>query len=324
MKRIPSSGETVKPFFLDGEGSEEYKSVRDGINPLCVSVRDFIESVWPQCKQYLDSEVRRDACEHFHQRWWEVYLAYSLLGASVQMVGRALRPRKDGPDLLAQVAGKNIWIEAVAPRAGDAADAVRSSGPSKGPKPFPDKEIMLRFQQAFSTKVDVHGKYVQKGWVSPHEAYVVALNGALAEGGYPCTQRFPRIVSALLCGLESEGVVLKFDETGQSQQEVFYEYALTVQKKSKKSVDLAVLRDSANSCVSAVLYSASDAFNCSFARGVKSDTCDVMTRDFVLVLNPLAQVPLPPDFLSAVPRYWIEPGTSGFTLHSLYADSLSP
>jgi hypothetical protein len=306
MKRAQSSNETTRPFFLDGEGSEEYQYIRDGRNPLCISVRDFVEGVWPECKQYLDSDVQTDARKNFHQRWWEVYLTHSLLGAGVQIVKRKLRqPKEGGPDLLAKEAGKNIWIEAVAPMAGDAADAVRSSGPSKskGPKPFPDKEIMLRFQQAFLTKVDVHAKYVQKGWVSPHEVYVVALNGALAEGSYPCTQQFPRIVNALLRGLETEWVVIEFDEATSRIGETHFEYQREIEKKSKRTVRLAAFHDPAYSCVSAVLYSASDAFNCSFARDVKSHVCDVMAREFVLVLNPLAQVRLPPDFLSAIPRY---------------------
>jgi hypothetical protein len=288
-------------FFLDGNGSMDYLAIREGRNQLCVSVRDFIEGVWPRCKQYLDSDVQIDARENFHQRWWEIYLTHSLMAADVQLVKREYRqPRKSGPDLLAQVDGRKLWIEAVAALPGEGPDAVRSYGPRKAPRPFPDKEIMLRFQQAFSAKVSAHARYVEKNWVSPLEGYIVALNGALAERGYPCMQRFPRIVSALLLGLEKQWVQVEFDGVTSRTGEVHYDYQTEVEKKSKGPVTLAAFRDPANSCVSAVLYSASDAY---------------MERELVLVLNPHAQVPLPPDFLSAIPRYWVELHDDRLILH---------
>lgn len=290
---------SMKSFFLDGEGSEEYLFIRDRRNHLCSSVHDFIEDIWPLCSEFLDLDVRQKARKEFHQRWWEIYLTHSLLGAGIQLASRKYRQsRNSGPDLLAHVAGSNLWIEAVTASAGEGPDAVRSYGPPKAPRPFPEKEIMLRFQQAFSTKICVHAKYVEKGLVSPSEGYVVALNGALVERGYPCTQRFPRIVSALLLGIEKEWV--EFDGATSHTGEAHYEYQTEVEKKSKGAVTLAAFRDPANSCVSAVLYSASDAY---------------MARGFVLVLNPHAQVPLPPDVLSAIPRYWVELHDDRLILH---------
>ncbi len=307
----------MESFFLDGKAPEDYLFVRDGGSHLCASVRDFIEGAWRRCKPYLDSEVRTDAREHFHQRWWEVYLAHLLLETGVHLVRREDRhPRRSGPDLLARVAGRNLWIEAVAPMGGEGPDAVRSGRLSKGPRPFPEKEIMLRFQQAFSTKVDYHTECANKRWVRENESYVVALNGALAEGGYPCLQQYPRIVSALLLGLEEASVTVEFDETTSRFGETHYEYQPKIEKKLKGTVRLAALHDPANSRVSAVLYSASDAYNCSAMHGVKSSGHEVMAREFALVLNPHAQISLPPDFLSTIPRYWVELHDDRFILHA--------
>ncbi|HKH44098.1 MAG TPA: hypothetical protein VKM72_05475 [Thermoanaerobaculia bacterium] len=175
---------------------------------------------------------------------------------------------------------------------------------------------MLRFQQAFSTKVSAHAKYVEKGWISPSEGYIVALNGALAERGYPCWQRFPRIVSALLLGLETERVVVEFDETGSRIRESLYDYEPEIKKKSSAPVGLAAFRDRSNSCVSAVLYSVSDAYSSSSNNSVKPGGNDQMAREFVLVLNPYSQVPLPPCFLPAIPRYWVELQDDGLILHT--------
>jgi hypothetical protein len=78
----------------------------------------------------------------------------------------------------------------------------------------------------------------------------------LVERGYPCTQRFPRIVSALLLGLEKEWVVVEWGTTSRIG-EAHFEYQPEVEKRSKCTVPLAAFRNPANSCVSAVLYSAS-------------------------------------------------------------------
>jgi hypothetical protein len=290
----------MEPFFLNGDGSKEYVSIRD--HPVCAPNRAFIEEMWPLCSEFLDPDVRQRARKEFHQRWWELYLTYSILGASVQLVRRKCRQqKKSGPDLLARVDGSNLWIEAVAALAGEGRDAVRSSGTSKGPKPFPEREIMLRFQQAFSAKVCAHAKYVEKGWVSPKESYIVALNGAPVERGYPCMQRFPRIVSTLLLGVENVRVEIEFNERASRFGETQFEYRPEIEKQSKASVRVAAFHDPENSCVSAVLYSASDAYT---------------AREFVFVLNPHAQVPLPPDFLSDIPRYWAELCDESFMLHS--------
>jgi hypothetical protein len=46
-----------------------------------------------------------------------------------------------------------------------------------------------------------------------------------------------------------------------------------------------------NSCVSAVIYSAANAY---------------ITSESFLVLNPLAKVPPPTAFLPSFPRYWVD------------------
>jgi hypothetical protein len=279
----------VEPFFLDGKGSEDYKFFRD----RCPSARSFIEEAWPLCSEFLDADVREDARMNFHQRWWEVYLTYTLLHAGIQLVSRECRnPRRSGPDLLARVDRKDLWIEAVSASAGKGPDAVGSSSKSsKGPKSLQDKEIMLRFSQAFTEKVSYHKNCVKRNWVRESESYVVALNGALAERAYPCLQLFPRIIGVLLLGLEKVSVELEFDEVTSRAGELQYEFQAEIEKKSKNTVPLAAFLNPENSCVSAVIYSAADAY---------------MTSESFLVLNPLAKVPLPTAFLSSFPRYWVD------------------
>jgi hypothetical protein len=150
---------------------------------------------------------------------------------------------------------------------------------------------MLRFSQALAEKVSYHKKCVEKRWIHESDAYVVALNGALAERAYPCLQLFPRIVSVLLLGFETASVELEFDEGTIRAGEIQYDFHPEIEKKSKNTVPLAAFFDPENSCVSAVVYSASDAY--------------MMTESF-LVLNPLAKVPLPDAFLSSLPRYWAD------------------
>lgn len=113
-------------FFLeDNSQSEEYSWVREGRNDWCREARDFIESIWPPCAEFLDSDLQRDARINFHQRWWELYLAHVLLTNGVSLVPRKLRhPAQKGPDLLAIVEEQRFWVEAVTVSSGTGPDAV--------------------------------------------------------------------------------------------------------------------------------------------------------------------------------------------------------
>ncbi len=184
-------------FFLeDGPQSREYCWVREGRNDWCRDARDFIESIWPSCSEFVDSDLQKDARNDFHQRWWELYLAHVLLASGVALVPRKNRnPAKQGPDLLAIVGERRFWVEAVTVFSGTGPDAV-TEGEEGVAHDVPDDPIKLRLQSALSSKLQKHHRYRSRGWIKEKEGYIVALNAARV----PCAMleiSVPRIVASV-------------------------------------------------------------------------------------------------------------------------------
>lgn len=282
----------MSDFFEAGSGSEEYCDVRDGINSQCQDARAFINEIWPQCGEYLDSDLRHDARRDFHQRWWELYLAYALLSNGITLLSRQHRPLiKKGPDLFATVEGKKIWIEAVTASAGSGPDAVPERVPGVVAE-VPDDQIKLRLQSALSSKLRKYHQYRSKGWISEGEGYVVAVNaGRIPRAGLERT--VPRIVACVFpIGIE---VVHLNVETGKFSG-LTYQYQSSVDKIAGAEVPTDSFLDPECSGVSAVLYSNADAFNRPPHVGL----------DLILVHNPLADVPFPRSALRAGLEYHAE------------------
>lgn len=267
-------------FFLESSPqSDEYCWVREGRNEWCQEARDFIESIWPRCAEFLDSDLQRDACNNFHQRWWELYLAHVLLTNGVSLVPRRFRhPAKKGPDLLAIVGEQRFWIEAVTASSGTGPDAV-PEGEEGIARDVPDDQIKLRLQSALSSKLQKYYHYRLKGWIEEGEGYIVALNAARV----PCAmleRTVPRIVASVFpVGFE---VVHLNKETLQAV-DVTYQYQDSVLKKAGQEVPTTSFLNEAYKVISGVLYSHADAYNRPTNTG----------GDFVVVHNPLADVPLP-------------------------------
>ena len=81
--------------------------------------RKFIESLWKRFHPYADSEFVNLIASDFQARFWEMYLACTLLDA-----GFSLHSRDAGPDIRVNTKGAPIWVEAIAPTAGSGPDAI--------------------------------------------------------------------------------------------------------------------------------------------------------------------------------------------------------
>jgi hypothetical protein len=289
------------PFFEEGAASRVYCDVRDGINDWCRDARDFTESIWPRCEAYLDPEVRNDARQSFHQRWWEIYLSHVLLDSGVALVPRQSKPfARKGPDLLALVKNRRFWIEAVTASAGVGPDAVSESEPMLV-RDVPHEGIKLRLQSAISEKLRKYSTYRTKGLLGEGEGYIVAINAAQVPSAV-LERSVPRIVSVLFpIGIE----VVQLDvQTGQFT-DMSYQYQECVVKRSGTTVPTTTFLDESSSGISAVLYSCSDAWNRPASPGV----------DFVLVHNPRSLVPLPHGLLRRGLEYSAEiQGQEAFTV----------
>ena len=65
--------------------------------------------MWVDFSPLADPDFRIDIATHFNQRYWEMYLACSLIQRVLQ-----LKSAHAGPDIELEHQGRKCWIEAVA------------------------------------------------------------------------------------------------------------------------------------------------------------------------------------------------------------------
>jgi len=139
--------------------------------PLELETARFIEELWSQFYQLADPLFREDARNHFLQRFWEMYLAVTLIEQGFDLH----RQGDEGPEFYAVVGNSRIWFEAIAPFPG--------IGPDQVPQPISDEfsevpieKILLRFTNAFDEKRKRYAAALEKGIVSAEDFYVLAIN----------------------------------------------------------------------------------------------------------------------------------------------------
>ena len=106
-------------FFIDGSCEDPaYLNTRD--HPRGVESKHFVEELWRRFYHLADSHFREDARTHFHQRFWEMFLAVTLLEHDFDLK----RYGPEGPEFYATLEDKRLCFEAVAPSPGDGPDQV--------------------------------------------------------------------------------------------------------------------------------------------------------------------------------------------------------
>ena len=129
---------TADTFFLSGEATDPgYRNVRD--LPHWHDAKAFTEYLWPLYRHLADPNFRTDARNHFNQRFWEMYLACTLIvrGFELHRLG------SEGPEFYFIFGGRRVWVEAVAP------------GPGTGPDRVPETETGKAFTVIFFEVVSV-------------------------------------------------------------------------------------------------------------------------------------------------------------------------
>ena len=132
-------------FFQESKSCcSEYKAVRENENRI--RHKAFIESLWEQYKEYADNHFLTDACRHFHERFWEMYLGVSFLDQGYLINAGSSK----GPEFYFSLkdSQSKLWVEATAPGLGTGHDAVPELIPDGNMRPFPENEILLRIRNA--------------------------------------------------------------------------------------------------------------------------------------------------------------------------------
>jgi hypothetical protein len=295
----------LESVFIDNITAEDaaYNNIRDGSEEWLRSAKKLIEELWgtyhPHADRHFLVEIRRD----FHARFWEMYLACTLINA-----GHTLTSADAGPDIRIEHASKVIWIEAVTPTAGDPSkpDSVPDLASRLGAvvaRKVPDEQIILRYRAAIQDKYfDKYYKYAESGIVADDDCYVIAVNGCRIPSARADIHP-PRIVRSVLpYGFQQ----VTLDTASHTIVDSSWTYRPHLTKHSGSLVDTDIFLKPEYNHISAVMFSAVDAANPTASMGA----------DFIVVRNPLALRELPGDLLKAGREYTAERTGDNITLLS--------
>jgi type I restriction enzyme S subunit len=265
-------------FFLAEDATDSgYVNVRDITH--WGFARDFTESLWPTYRPFADHHFREDAKHHFLQRFWEMYLACTLLyrGFEIKRVGN------EGPEFYFQCGKRRIWVEAIAPGPGDGLDRVHKSKLGEVDTVL-DEKLILRYTHALIEKYRRYEAALAKGIVQPDDQMLLAINyrGFL---NAPCGAEIPYFLKGFLplgaLTVVSDRVTMKIIESYHQRREV-------VIKQSGANVATTSFLNPKFAMFSAILHSGADC----------TDHSKELGDDFLILHNPTASYALPSDLFA--------------------------
>lgn len=255
-----------------------YLSVRD--NPTCAEYRTFAELLWSKFEPFADSNFRSAIAQSFHQRFWEMYLGYTLLqnGLCLRRTGQ------NAPDIQLMLTKDTIWIEAVAPTVGSGPDAVPSIIDSScRAQRIPTDQIVLRLRNAIEEKYRKYIGYKKSNVVGKMDPFIIAIN--------------PRDIPEMLFDSDPPYIIRSVFPIGKAyvtldQQTLqiidqVYCFCPAIKKKSGAYVSTNLFCDPKYSGISAIIYC-----NSNICMHPPSNDIGI---DFTWIPNPLATTPISPN-----------------------------
>lgn len=271
----------MKPLFEKNVTAEDlvYTNIRDGSGPYEVAARLLAENLWVKYHSYADHHFLVEIRKEFNARFWEMYLACTLMDN-----GYKISHIDEGPDIRIDHDATIIWIEAVTPTSGDPIkpDSVPDMRMNVAQE-IPDRQITLRYCSVIKDKYfDKYCRYVTDGIISKDDCYVIALNGCRIPWPHSDYEP-PRIVRSVLpFGWQ----VVTINTITHKVVKRSHQYRAYLSKESGSQVDTNIFVKPEYKHISAVMFSNVDVAN----------PTPVMGDDFIIVRNPLALRPLPEDF----------------------------
>jgi type I restriction enzyme S subunit len=263
-----------------------YNIIRDGPNPYTTQIRSFMENLWRKYRPYADKHFMQQMQVDLDSRFWEMYLACTLLENSIPPSSSPA-----GPDILIEHESGRIWIEAIAPTGG--ADNNPDRVPDMKPgvvTEVPGDEIVLRYRAAISEKYDrKYHSYVESGLIMPTDSYIIAINGCKIDAAIMETEH-PRILKAVF---PIGDLQVTIDTKTGIVIDTKYQLRFKIRRASGADVRTDLFLNPEYASLSGVLYSYAS------VRKVPNK----MGEDFVLIHNPLATNRLPYGFLKVGREY---------------------
>ena len=222
----------------------EYRNVRDAKTERLEEIRKHCEDLWREFQDYADGHFVSEFSRHFHQRWFEMYLAVSLLRRGIQ-----IQSHGDGPDILLDLGDRRIWIEAVCATAGEAGlpDSVPQTPLGKVAR-VPIREYVLRIRTSLHDKARKFQTYIDKGTVCAHDTLTIAINTYGIDG------IIPDIEDIMMRALYGRGDrILTFDKYTKELKSVGHNTITEVTKKSGSAVRTVPFLDGSMAHISSAL-----------------------------------------------------------------------
>lgn len=278
-------------FFTPGKcGDPDYEAVRDSPQPQ--DCKRFVEELWRDYKPYSDTHFLSDARNHFHQRFWEMYLCVTMLkrGFVIEKVGT------EGPEFSITITGRKFWFEAIAPLVGDTNDRVPEVEMGKG-NWVPTDQVLMRYTGALSEKLSKYQRYLTKGIISENDGYVVAIN----------SNKIPHAIYGSFLPYHVQAFLpfgpqtIAFNPNTQEKVDEYFQYRNEVKKKNGSSVSTQSFLDPIYSGISAVIHCIFDVARYTYGDARWGD-------DFDILHNPLAANPLPFEALQWCKHCYLDNG----------------
>jgi hypothetical protein len=306
-------------LFGDGEATDLcFRHLRDPKHEWEFAARSFAERLWAIFRDYADAHFLIEIQREFNARFWEMYLTCALLErASEYGYSLSCPKRKDGcPDILLELKGERIWIEAVAATNGEAGmpdslvepriptiavgdraeeqqamDLPIEPGAAESGT-IPEGKIVLRYTTAIREKYIKYLHYLRKGVIRKDDAYVVAINkSALAYRWASAAIDLPRFLKAVYPIGELEVLIDKRARkvVGAQNRARFF-----ITKANKSPVPVQAFVDRRWRGLSAVICSDVDVGWSKLSLG----------HDFQIAYNPLSRQPVARGIIPAVREWW--------------------
>lgn len=273
-------------FFLEGAAEDQaYINIRD-IEHLAPD-KACIERLWQLYRPYADPHFREDARNHFHQRFWEMYLAVTLLERGIKLEKHG----RDGPEFSTLINGKRTWFEAIAPTSGTGENQVEDLQHGRVTA-VPVEKILLRFTSAFFDKKKRYLQDFKKSLIAPEDSYILAINSrGIPHAAYGDTM--PYFLQAFL-GIGPLAVT--FNTKTLEQTGAFYDHRPIILKKNGEPIAATEFLQESSSFCSTIIHSSVDCVNYP----------PVLGNEFQVLHNPMATHPIGMDVFNWCTQYVVD------------------
>lgn len=260
----------------DPQADLVYRNLRAPQREGAAIARANCDDLWRDFASYANDHFRVEFRRHFHQRWFEMYLAVGLLRAGLSIAC----PPEGAPDVqVRHPDGRILWLEAIAPTGGDASNPDRVVSPTPAPGAtsvayyVPTDLVTLRVTGALHVKARRVKEYREKGVIAPEDEALVAINvNGIPHGVYDAET----YALGAMYGVGPRYVT--FDRASLIQVDSGFHHRPVLQRSSGSTVDAGPFLHAGLGHIAGALISSTDAANCPYPPGY----------DFMLFPNPNA------------------------------------